>query len=305
MLAIDDLDGLIGLVQAGVLEIHPWGAPIATLEQPDMLIMDLDPGEDVAWAAVIEAAGEVRDRLDRAGLASFVKTSGGKGLHVVAPLKPAADWAAVKAFTKKIAVGMAADSPDRYVATMTKSKRRGKIFVDYLRNGRGSTAVAAYSTRARPGAPVSMPLGWDELDQGVGPAHFTVANTPSRLAHLDVDPWGDFRRAAAPLPSSRAGEPPRRLGNSQVLPRLDGFSVEAMLLRSASMMLTTLLGCSGSSLGAGRFLPFFFDEMIASSRFWTGSSTMAGSQRFVRWSMSFVTRDISFRVGLLGPMSPK
>src|SRR3546814_4572882 len=127
--------------------------------------MDLDPGEGVVWDAVIAAAAEVRERLEKRGLACFVKTSGGKGLHVVAPLRPQAEWEAVKAFTKGIADDMAADSPDSYVATVTKSKRRGKILVDYLRNGRGATAVAPYSTRARPGAAVSMPLGWAEPDR--------------------------------------------------------------------------------------------------------------------------------------------
>ena len=157
LLAINDLDGLIGLVQAAVLEIHPWGAALPNLEQPDMIIMDLDPGEAVSWPEVIAAALEVRERLAAVGLASFVKTSGGKGLHVVAPLQPKAAWPAVKAFAKSIADAMAADSPARFVATITKSKRRGKILVDYLRNGRGATAVAPYSTRAR-GAPV-MPSG--------------------------------------------------------------------------------------------------------------------------------------------------
>ena len=201
ILVIDDLDGLIGLVQAGALEIHPWGAQLADLEHPDMIVMDLDPGEGVAWDAVIAAAIEVRDRLTASGLACFVKTSGGKGLHVVAPLTPKSGWEDTKAFTKKVAESMAADSPDRYVAVTTKSRRRGKILVDYLRNGRGATAVAPYSTRARAGAPVSMPLAWDDLNDGIGPAYFTVANTPSRLANLAADPWAEFRKAAAPLPS--------------------------------------------------------------------------------------------------------
>ncbi|HLZ66914.1 MAG TPA: DNA ligase D [Aliidongia sp.] len=208
LLTIDDLDGLIGLVQAGVLEVHPWGSSLAALEQPDMIIMDLDPAEGVAWAAVIAAAREVRDRLDRLGLASFVKTSGGKGLHVVAPLDPQADWAAVKPFAKALADGMAADSPDRFVSVVAKTKRHGKILVDYLRNGRGATAVAPYSTRARPGAAVSMPLAWDELGDGLGPAYFTVGNAPARLARLRSDPWAGFRRAAVPLPE--AGSRKRR-----------------------------------------------------------------------------------------------
>jgi len=206
LIAINDLDGLIGLVQAAVLEIHPWGSTVTDLERPDMITMDLDPGEGVPWPDVIAAAEETRERLNRVGLAAFVKTSGGKGLHVISPLKPKADWTAVKAFTKGIADAMASDSPDRFVSTITKSKRRGKILIDYLRNQRGMTAVAPYSTRARPGAAVSMPLAWDELSPGIGPAYFTVANTATRLAALTSDPWETFRASAAPLAESK----PRR-----------------------------------------------------------------------------------------------
>jgi bifunctional non-homologous end joining protein LigD len=203
ILSIDDLDGLIALVQAGVLEIHPWGSTLARIEEPDMIIMDLDPGETVSWGQVAEAASEVRDRLAQLGLASFVKTSGGKGLHVVSPLRPKADWEVVKAFCKSIADQMAADNPDRFIATITKSKRHGKVLIDYLRNGRGATAVAAYSTRARPGAAVSMPLGWDEIGSVSGAAYFTVSNAVTRLARLRTDPWEEFRRAAVPLPASK------------------------------------------------------------------------------------------------------
>ena len=199
LIAINDLDGLIGLVQGAALEIHPWGSTVSDWEHPDMIILDLDPGEGVAWQAVIDAAVEVRRRLEAAGLAAFVKTSGGKGLHVVAPLKPKATWPAAKAFTKALAEAMAAESPELYVATIAKSKRRGKILVDYLRNQRGATAVAPYSTRARPGAAISMPLGWDELGPDIGPAYFTVNNVPARLAALAADPWQDFRASARPL----------------------------------------------------------------------------------------------------------
>ena len=202
LISIKDLDGLMGLVQAAVLEIHPWGSTVKNWEQPDSLTMDLDPGEDVAWEAVISAAREIEQRLKKAGLAAFVKTSGGKGLHVMAPLKPKADWAAVKEFTKGIADAMASDSPQRFVSTITKSKRGGKILIDYLRNQRGSTAVAAYSTRARPGAAVSMPLAWDELSPAIGPAYFTVNNAPARLASLKSDPWEGFRANEA---SARRG----------------------------------------------------------------------------------------------------
>ncbi|MEK1854762.1 MAG: DNA ligase D [Phyllobacterium sp.] len=199
LISINDLDGLIGLVQSAVLEIHPWGSTVKDWEHPDMIIMDLDPGDSVPWARVIDAAQETRRRIEQAGLRAYLKTSGGKGLHVVAPLKPKATWPEVKAFTKAIADSMASDSPDRYVSTITKSKRTGKILIDYLRNQRGATAVAPYSTRARPGAAVSMPLEWDELTPGIGPAYFTVLNTPNRIASLKTDPWAEFRASAVPI----------------------------------------------------------------------------------------------------------
>ncbi|MCV3736896.1 DNA ligase D [Rhizobium sp. TRM96647] len=203
-IAIGDFDGLTGLVQSAALEIHPWGATTADWEKPDTIIMDLDPGPGVAWSDVIAAALEIRDRMKDLGLATFVKTSGGKGLHVVSPLKPKAEWPDAKAFTKDLADRMAADNPEKYVATIAKAKRGGKILIDYLRNQRGQTAVAPYSTRARPGAPVSMPLAWDELDASLGPAHFTVLNAGKRLAALPSDPWADFRKSAAPLPGAGA-----------------------------------------------------------------------------------------------------
>lgn len=199
-ISIRDFNGLIGLVQAATLEIHPWGSTLKNWELPDTLTMDLDPGEGVPWSRVIEAAIETKERLEKLGLKTFVKTSGGKGLHVVAPLKPKVDWDALKSFTKAIADQMAADSPDRYVSTISKAKRKGKILIDYLRNQRGMTAVAPYSPRARPGAAVSMPLGWDEVTSAIGPAHFTIVNTPNRLAALNSDPWQDFRSAETPLP---------------------------------------------------------------------------------------------------------
>lgn len=203
MLVIDDLAGLIGLVQAGVLEIHPWGSSLAALEKPDMVIFDLDPGPGVEWPDLISASFAVRDHLQALGMKGFVKTSGGKGLHVTVPLEPKADWTAVKAFAKGVADAMAADDPQRYVSTVTKSKRRGKIFVDYLRNARGQTAVAPYSTRSRPGASVSMPLEWDELDDNVGPSYFTVANAVTRQVNLKRAPWEDFRKAATRLPKKK------------------------------------------------------------------------------------------------------
>jgi bifunctional non-homologous end joining protein LigD len=192
MLALDGIEGLLNLVQAGVVEIHPWGSRTDDLDHPDRLIFDLDPGEGAPWDAVIAAAVDVRDRLRARGLASFVKTTGGKGLHVVVPVEPMAGWDEAKAFTASIAEAMAADQPGRYVATVAKRARRGRIYIDYLRNDRGSTAVAAYSTRSLPQASVSTPLAWDELSSGLRSDHFTVGNLRHRLAFLTRDPWQGF-----------------------------------------------------------------------------------------------------------------
>ncbi|TBY13525.1 non-homologous end-joining DNA ligase [Rhizobium laguerreae] len=199
LLRIADFNGLVALVQSAALEIHPWGTTADNWETPDMITMDLDPGEDVAWSAVISAALELKTRLEARGLAAFVKTSGGKGLHVVTPLAPKAGWAEVKDFAHSLAESMSADTPEKYLATATKAKRGGHIYIDYLRNGRGNTAVAAYSTRARSGAPVSMPLDWSELNEVSGPAAFTLGNVPGRLETQPRDPWGNFFDAAVPL----------------------------------------------------------------------------------------------------------
>ena len=189
VLYVEDLSGLIALVQASVIEIHPWGATIADVDRPDRIVMDLDPGEGVAWAAVMEGARDVRARLAADGLASFLKTTGGKGLHVVVPLDGSADWARVKAYAKGLADAMERDAPDRYLAKSAKAARRGRIYVDYLRNGRGATAVAAYSARARAGAPVSVPLSWSELKPSLDPSAFTIQTVPKRLGRLKSDPW--------------------------------------------------------------------------------------------------------------------
>ena len=176
-----------------------WGCKLDNIEKPDGITFDLDPDPEVDWTDVVSAAFEVRDRLARLGLDSFVKTTGGKGLHVFAPLKPHADWAAVKDFAHRLASAMAKDSPQRYLATASKAARRRRIFVDYLRNGRGATAVVAYSARARPGAPVSTPLAWEELGPEMHSDRFGVLNVLNRLAHID-DPWKDLRKRARRLP---------------------------------------------------------------------------------------------------------
>ncbi len=200
VLSISSLEGALALVQAGVIEIHPWGSRLDDPERPDRLIFDLDPGEGVPWSEVERTALELRDHLSAAGLQSFAKTTGGKGLHVVFPITPKADWDTAKAFTQRIAVRMAKEQPHRFVAKMTKSIRGGKIFVDYLRNGRGATAIAAYSPRARAGAPVSTPLAWDELGTGISPSHFTITNLRRRLLSLDADPWGAMAKLKQQLP---------------------------------------------------------------------------------------------------------
>jgi len=199
LLAIKDVEGLIALTQASVLEIHVWGVRLGNIEKPDGITFDLDPAPEVGWSDLIAAAQEVRDRLKGFGLESFVKTTGGKGLHVYAPLKPHADWAVVKDFAHELAKAMAKDTPRRYLATASKKARHGRIFIDYLRNGRGATAVAAYSARARAGATVSTPLGWDELGPEMRPDRFTVLNLLHRLAHIE-DPWQDACKTARRLP---------------------------------------------------------------------------------------------------------
>jgi bifunctional non-homologous end joining protein LigD len=204
MLAIDGLEGLLALVQAGVVEIHPWGSTVDHLEKPDRLIFDLDPGEGVPWGAVIEAARDVRARLEGEGLKSFVKTSGGKGLHVVVPLEPRTDWDTAKAFTASIATGMAKSRPDRYLATMAKKARTGRIFIDYIRNSRGQTAVSAYSTRAFPEATVSTPLDWSELSEGIRADHFKIDNLRQRLKFLDADPWEGFFKLKQRIPVTKS-----------------------------------------------------------------------------------------------------
>lgn len=189
---IQDLAGLIGLVQIGVLEIHLWGSRADNVEKPDRLVFDLDPGPDVDWEQVRQAAIRVREVLDELGLISFVKTSGGKGLHVLAPITRRHDWSKVKPVCAAIARRISRADPARYVANMAKSKRHGRVFIDYLRNGRGATSIAPYSTRARPGAPVSTPVAWDDLTSSLTPDAYRVDNLPQRLARLKKDPWSDF-----------------------------------------------------------------------------------------------------------------
>ena len=202
LLALKNVEGLVSLAQASVLEIHAWGATLGNVEKPDGITFDLDPDSTVEWTDVVAAAFEVKDRLAKVGLSSFVKTTGGKGLHVHVPLKPHADWAAAQEFARALAQAMSKDSPRKYLATASKQARSGRIFVDYLRNARGATAVVAYSARARAGATVSTPLDWGELRPDIHSGRFTISNLLHRLSRGD-DPWKDVRRVARRLPSKR------------------------------------------------------------------------------------------------------
>ena len=204
--AVDSLPGILYLVQIGVLEIHTWGSRRDRLERPDRMIFDLDPDKDLPFSAVTEAALEVRARLAGLGLESFVKTTGGKGLHVVVPLARGATWEQVHGFSRALAEEMVARDPKRYLAEASKAQRSGRIFIDYMRNGYSATAVAPYSTRAREGAPVSTPLSWAELEKGVAPRDFTVLTVPERLRKLRKDPWKEMGTTKQSLTKSvRAG----------------------------------------------------------------------------------------------------
>ena len=198
-LFIRGLSGLVALVQMGVLEIHPWGVTVERLERPDRVIFDLDPGEGTGFAAVVKAAREVRERLAALRLESFVKTTGGKGLHVVLPIDPVHEWPRVKGWARKLSEAIAADAPDLYLTRIAKAERTGRIFIDYLRNDPTSTAIGPYSTRARAGAPVATPLAWDELGEDLDPSRFTVASVPARAAG-QADPWAQIGQARQRLP---------------------------------------------------------------------------------------------------------
>ncbi len=191
LLSIDDLSALLAAVQISAVELHPWGCHKDDIEHPDRVIIDLDPDENLAWKTVVEAAFTVRAALQAHRLQSFVKTTGGKGLHVVVPLAPGHTWDEIFAFSKTLAVELSQAHKNTFVDNMSKARRRDRIFLDYHRNRRGSTAVSAYSVRARAGAPVSTPVTWDELST-IHPSEFTLRNVPARLAEIHVDPWRDM-----------------------------------------------------------------------------------------------------------------
>jgi bifunctional non-homologous end joining protein LigD len=191
-LVVQSAQGLVALAQLGVLEVHTWNCTADLLEQPDRFILDLDPGPEVKWADTVATALLLRERLSALGLNSYVKTTGGKGLHVVVPLQPVLDWDRCLALSRAIAGLLEREQPKRYTLSLPKAGRENKILIDYLRNNRGSTAVAAYSTRAKPDATVSVPLAWNELDAKLRSDDFTIPAVLRRLKHQRSDPWKGF-----------------------------------------------------------------------------------------------------------------
>jgi bifunctional non-homologous end joining protein LigD len=198
---VNSREALISLVQMGTVELHTWGATQPRLDRPDRMIFDLDPDEGLDWKSVVEAARLMRTVLDELDLQSFLKTTGGKGLHLVVPLARRHDWDDVKRFSGAVAEHVAGVAPERFTANMAKARRKGRIYIDYLRNDRGATAIAAYSVRARPGATVSVPIAWEELDVKMSSSFFTLRNVAARL-QSKVDPWSRYRTLKQTLTAS-------------------------------------------------------------------------------------------------------
>ena len=201
-LVADTLAAVVSLVQMDVIEIHTWNTRAEHVEEPDRIVLDLDPGPDVSWQQVIEAGRLVRDALRALGLESWPKTTGGRGLHVVCPIVPERDWTDCLAFARGLALAVERQNPRLYTTRFAKAGREKKILLDYLRNNRTNTSIAAFSARARPGAPVSVPVSWDELTPRLDPLRFTVVTVPRRLARLREDPWEGYFRARQRLSSS-------------------------------------------------------------------------------------------------------
>lgn len=197
---IDSVRGLTQLAQMNVIELHAWGTRKDNPEYCDRIVFDLDPGAGVAWKDITQCARTLRAMLEKLRLRTFLRTSGGKGLHVVIPLSPPAGWDETRTFAEAIARTLAADHPEKYVAVSGEKNRKGKIFIDYLRNGRGATSVTNYSLRARPGAPVAMPISWEELPRVRAANAFTIKNVPARVKRAKQDAWAGIEKIKQKLP---------------------------------------------------------------------------------------------------------
>jgi bifunctional non-homologous end joining protein LigD len=189
-LVADSISAVVALVQMGIVEVHTWNSTTDDLERPNRIIWDLDPGSDVTWTQVVTGARLVRGVLKALGLASWVKTTGGRGLHVVVPITPSRDWTACLAFARDVGAAIVRTDPSRYTTTFAKRGRERKILIDYLRNNRTNTSICAFSPRARQQAPVSLPIDWRELS--AGPERWTVLTVPPRLRRLRTDPWAGY-----------------------------------------------------------------------------------------------------------------
>lgn len=225
-IVVDDLNGLISLVQLGALEFHPWGCRADKVEKPDRMIFDLDPDEGMSWKRIKNAARELRELLeDELDLRCFLRTSGGKGLHLVVPLVRTSGWDELKSFAAEVARTLASRSPDQYVTTMSKSKRKGRIFIDYFRNSRGATAICTYSTRARRGAPVAVPLRWEELSALQSADTYTVENIFRRLTALQADPWEGFFEVRQSISEERT-KTLKQLGRQEPMAKDHGSQIK-------------------------------------------------------------------------------
>ena len=203
-LSLDGVDGLIATAQIAAVELHSWGSALDDAGRPDRLVFDLDPGDGVDWPQIVAAAHDLKARLEAEGYASWCRTSGGKGLHLVVPLVPACDWDFARAWCRAFAEKLEAASPELYVASVPKARRRGRILIDWLRNGLGSTAIASFSPRARPHATVAVPVTWREVTARLDPQAFTIHTVPARLAKLRADPWDGFAAARQTLAAPTA-----------------------------------------------------------------------------------------------------
>jgi bifunctional non-homologous end joining protein LigD len=190
-LMVDSVEGLVGLAQMGALEVHSWGSRIPSLDKPDRIVFDLDPDAAIDWKTLAGTALEIRTRLKDAGLKSFLKATGGKGLHVVAPIRPEHEWPAVKEFAYRLVLELEQERPELYITRMAKAARKDHIFLDYLRNDREATSIAPFSPRARPGVPAAVPLSWEELKSAEMPV-FPVADFAQWKTRLRRDPWREL-----------------------------------------------------------------------------------------------------------------